>query len=56
MVVEYMEWLDSTGKFDVGITVSGTVGVPYVFKQNGHIAYEGQAEVSVKTAPVRLAS
>lgn len=56
LVMEYMEWLDSTGKFDVGITVSGTVRVPYVFKQGGRIAYEGQAELTAKTTPVQLAS
>lgn len=56
MVMSYMEWLDTTGKFDVGITVSGLVCVPYVFKLNGRIAYEGQAELTVKTSSVQFAS
>jgi len=56
MVMGYMEWMDSTGKFDVCVTVFGSMCVPYVFKKNGRIAYEGKAELTVKTAPLQFAS
>ncbi|TKC91618.1 hypothetical protein FAZ69_04000 [Trinickia terrae] len=50
VVIEYMEWVNASGKFDVGITVDGYVVVPYVFKQSGRVVYEGEARLEV-TSP-----
>lgn len=47
VVVQYMEWVNASGKFDVGVTVGGCVVIPYVFKRNGRVEYEGEARLEV---------
>ncbi|MBN3805510.1 hypothetical protein GXB81_21000 [Paraburkholderia sp. Ac-20336] len=54
LVFAYMEWLDESGKFDLGVTVSGFVVVPYVFKRNGRVVYEGEAKLEAVSSPVPL--
>lgn len=47
VVIAYMEWVNASGKFDVGVTVSGHVVIPYVFKREGRVVYEGEARLEV---------
>jgi hypothetical protein len=50
MAMDYVEWLDSTGKLDLALAVGGSVTIPFVFKENGRVVFEGDARIDVHSS------
>jgi hypothetical protein len=55
LVMGHLQWMDSTGKYDVVLAAGGSVTVPFVIRQRGRVAFEGDAKLhstpdSVKSA------